>query len=100
MQRTHKVAGATHTEKYAPTTFKVMDQRIDRGRGKRIASHQQRMNRKRLTQQRVFEVAFHNPRNRMITFQTQQAGDLRQHGSDLVERPVRQFFKADLKDGF
>ena len=54
MQGTHKMASATHAKVYAPATLKIMDQRIDRGRGKRVAPHQQRMDRKRLPQQRVF----------------------------------------------
>ena len=98
MQLRDKLAGAAHAEEHAPAPLKIMDQRIDRGGGERIATHQKRMDRKSLSQQRVLDMAVHQPGHRAVTAKLQQRRHLCQHRAEPGEGLVCQLLEPHFEN--
>ena len=98
MQLFDKPAGPAHAEKHPPAPLQIVDQRIDRGRGEGVAANKQRMDRKGLPQQRMADVAVHQPGHRAIAAKPQQRRHLRHHRGKTGKGPVGKLFKTDRKD--
>ena len=98
MQLLDKAAGATHAEKHTPATLQIMDQRIDRCRGEGIAANKKRVDGKSLTQQRMPDMAVHQPGDGPVAPQAQKRRHLSHHRGEAGERTVGKFLEADLEN--